>query len=230
MATAPGLHIPYVAGELKGNSKTISNLLLAQNTSNLGFVGSLRNTSAQATAALKLADLTVSGSITGIGNLGLAAGSSWLRGLNSVSTSGSVSGTDLYYYSAPEYDDRGENNNTEARNGYSQVGGVLGYAWGSSGTLLPLTVVQSSATVTGVNSVGGVAGRLIYAAVSSTTSTGAVTSVATADVTDPRRTGGVVGYLEQSVSYIQNSSHTDGLVKGYRWVGGLVGHTGSSGP
>jgi filamentous hemagglutinin family protein len=225
LSAAPGLHIPYVAGALVGNGKTISNLLLAQNSSNLGFVGHLRNTTAQADAALKLEDLTVAGSVTGVANLGLAAGSSWLRGLNNLSTSGAVSGTDLYYYSGPEFDDRGENNNTGGRSGYSNVGGVLGYGWGrstSSATNLTLNALSSSATVTGVNNVGGLAGRLEYGSVTASTTSGAVTSASTSNVV-AYRTGGLVGYLNKSNSLLRNSSHSVGLVKGVNYVGGLAG-------
>ena len=139
MAAAPGLHIPYVSGALRGNSKTISNLLLAQYSSNLGFVGALRSTTAQASAALKLDDLTVAGSITGVANLGLVAGSSWLRGLNNISTSGSISGTELYYYSGPDHDDRGENNNTGGGSTPPQVGGRRGSPRGNYWTIALFT-------------------------------------------------------------------------------------------
>ncbi|MDA9116452.1 hypothetical protein N9K66_07965, partial [Planktomarina temperata] len=207
-----GLHIPYVAAGLNFNGKSISGLDLNQMTSGLGFVGHFYS-AVDASAS----NLSVSGDVTGVSNLGLAAGGSWQRGLANVSTSGEVHGLDVLY-SEVSQDDKAEN-----RNGYSKVGGVLGYGWGSSGTVLKLQNVQSSANVSGVNAVGGLSGRLEHAGINGSATTGTVTSNATAQVATPGYTGGLVGYHDKSNSYIKASSHSTGLVQGYAYVGGLAG-------
>jgi len=222
LSSTPGLYVPYVAGELKGDGKTVSNLLLSQNTSNLGFIGHLRNNSTQAATGISLSNLTVNGAVTGVMNIGLVAGSDWQRNLSSVSSSGAATGTDLYYSDklAPNMDDRGENHN-----GWSNVGGILGYGWGrdtGSANNLLFNNVSSAAHVTGVNVVGGMAGNLHYATVNTTTTTGTVTSLEKSNIA-VYRTGGLVGQLIKTNSLLSNSNHAQGLVKGVAYVGGLVG-------
>jgi hypothetical protein len=225
MAATPGVFVPYVAGTLDTNNRiTINNLALRQYTSNQGFIGHLRNNTTQATANVAMNNLTVNGNITGTMNLGLVAGSDWQRNITNVTTTGSVTGQDTYYFMNPDHDDRGENNSGSG-NSWSNVGGVVGYAWGRNtnrASNLQLTGISSSATVTGVNAVGGLAGHVQFGSITNSNTTGAVTSVAQTSI-NVYRTGGLVGYLNSTNSEISNSNHTVGLVKGYNYVGGLAG-------
>jgi hypothetical protein len=225
MAATPGVFVPYVAGSLDTNNRiTINNLALRQYTSNQGFIGHLRNNTTQATANVAMNNLTVNGNITGTMNLGLVAGSDWQRNITNVTTTGSVTGQDTYYFMNPDHDDRGENNSGSG-NSWSNVGGVVGYAWGRNtnrASNLQFTGISSSATVTGVNAVGGLAGHVQFGSITNSNTTGAVTSVAQTSI-NVYRTGGLVGYLNSTNSEISNSNHTVGLVKGYNYVGGLAG-------
>ena len=213
LAADNGFYIPYVSGLLDTNGVSISNLMLDQLTSNLGFVGHYYSAS-----DTSISGLTLSGEITGMMNLGLAAGSTWQRGFNLVSGSGSVTGSNIAYANlATNEDERTQNNY-----GYSNVGGLLGYGWGSASTPLTVSNLASSAHVLGGNNVGGLAGYIEYGAMSGSSSTGTVESIAMSGYTI-YRTGGLVGWLNQNNSSVHSSSHSVGLVKGFNYVGGLVG-------
>ncbi|MDA9285602.1 filamentous hemagglutinin N-terminal domain-containing protein, partial [Pseudomonadales bacterium] len=213
LAADTGFYIPYVSGLLDTNGVSVSNLMLDQLTSNLGFVGHYYSAS-----DTNISGLTLSGEITGMMNLGLAAGSTWQRGFNLVSGSGSVTGSNIAYANLATNEDELSQNNY----GYSNVGGLLGYGWGSASTPLSLSNLASSAHVLGGNNVGGLAGYIEYGAMSGSSSTGTVESIAMSGYTI-YRTGGLVGWLNQRNSSLHSSSHSVGLVKGFNYVGGLVG-------
>ena len=106
--------------------------------------------------------------------------------------------------------------------GSEYVGGVVGNAYGSSGTIT-ITNCYNTGAVSGKTWVGGVVG---YAAVYSGTititncyNTGAVTSTATSNA----RVGGVVGYAGQKTT-ITNCYNTGAVTGAGSYVGGVVGY------
>lgn len=97
--------------------------------------------------------------------------------------------------------------------GNSEVGGVAGSVWGT-GTRI--TNCRSSATVSGISSVGGVAGTVAAGAViTDCSSSGTVSG-------DSEFVGGVVGGLWDAGSSV-TSCYSTGVVSGGQNFGGVVG-------
>jgi hypothetical protein len=148
---AAGLYIPYLGGDLQNTGGfTVSNLSLNQATSNLGFIGNLRGGSATGDLTSSIAGLQVNGSVAGVSNIGLAAGSTYQRALVGVSTAGTAGGININYNSVP-------NEHRQTYN-YSNVGGIVGYAYQSSASNDLAKNSTSSATVNGGRNVGGLVG------------------------------------------------------------------------
>jgi len=235
-----GVFVPYVSGLFNPNGKTITNLTLSQNTSNLAFIGYVNgrgDTSAQVLDNWTITNASVVGKL----NVGSAVGASYVRGITNITASGSVTGSDVGYTSDPSDNIYGSSTNT----GYSNAGGVVGFINAtSSGTNL-LNNVTSSVAVTGGTDVGGIAGRVNTGTLTNSTSSGAINGgsyvgglagrLYYGSVTDSSSTsavtgsgnyvGGLLGALENGNSSLKLSSHTDGLVKGVSYVGGLIGQS-----
>jgi len=233
-----GVFVPYVSGYLDATGKTITNLTLSQNTSNLGFIGYFNGR----TVTTALDRLTMSNaSVLGKLNIGTEVGTSYLRAITNANAAGSVTGSDITYTPDPGDTVSGSGSNA----GYSNVGGVVGLINASSSTTNALNLDTSSVTVSGGTHVGGIVGRLNTGTLTNSTSSGSVTgtnqvgglagrvylgavtgSSSTSAVTGTvNYTGGLVGYLESTSSSLNTSSHTTGLVKGVSYVGGLIGQS-----
>ena len=121
------------------------------------------------------------------------------------------------------------------------VGGLIGLSYYNHSETVTRTVIvvdnsYSIGNVKGVNYVGGLVGLdSIYQNANNTPSRLArliKRSYAQGDVEGNLYTGGVLGkinfgyfYLPNSFSYIESVSHTNGIVNGTSYVGGLVGYT-----
>lgn len=233
-----GLFVPYVSGYFDPNGKTINNLSLSQNTSNLGFIGYLNGrTTTQALNGLSMSSASVLGKL----NVGTQVGASYLRAITLATSSGSVTGADLAYQLDPGDAVYSSGSNSGAGN----AGGIVGVISASNITTNALDSATSSVTVSGGSHVGGLVGRLNTGTLTNSTASGAVSGVsfvgglvgrqyygsltgssATNAVTATGNyTGGLVGYLEHSASSLNTSAHTTGLVKGVSFVGGLIGQS-----
>ncbi|NDC75734.1 hypothetical protein EBZ70_10725, partial [bacterium] len=246
LASQAGLYVPYLAGNFNGNGFSVTGLALNQHTSNLGLFGAIRGSA--------VVGLNVSGSVTGLNNVAVAAGSLWQGRLSGTTASGTAQGRDITNYST----DCCYQNNSDAY-GYANVGGVVGFASAAGFSNLLIDSATSSVAVTGASNnagarasqiggligrvingsvqnastsgsvsgttnVGGLIGRLYYGNVSGSTTTGSVSGVGS-NALGSERTGGLVGWLEHGASTITTSSHTGGLVSGVFEVGGLVGRS-----
>ena len=233
-----GVFIPYVSSFFDPNGKSIINLSVSQNTSNLGFIGYLNGrTNTQALNSLTVSNASVLGKL----NVGSQVGASYLRAITNASASGTVTGGDLTYQLDPGDNISGSGNIA----GTGNAGGIVGFINATNNSTNAIHVATSSVTVTGGSHVGGVVGRLNTGTLTNSTSSGAVSGVSfvggvagrlylgaltggssTSAVTaSGNYVGGLLGFLENSSSNLNNTSHTVGLVKGVSYVGGLIGQS-----
>jgi hypothetical protein len=163
-----GVFVPYVSGYFDANGKTIINLALSQNTSNLGFIGYLNGrTVTQALNGLTMSNASVLGKL----NVGTEVGSSYLRAITNATAAGTVTGSDMTYQVDPGDNISGSGSNA----GYGNTGGVVGLINATSNTTNALNLITSSVVVTGGTHVGGIVGRLNTGTLTNSTSSGSVT-------------------------------------------------------
>jgi hypothetical protein len=165
-----GLFVPYVSGYFDPNGKTINNLSLSQNTSNLGFIGYLNGrTTTQALTGLTMSNASVLGKL----NVGTQVGASYLRAISLATSSGSVTGADLSY----QLDPGDAIYSSGSNSGNGNAGGIVGLINASSITTNALDSATSSVTVSGGSHVGGLVGRLNTGTLTNSTASGAVSGV-----------------------------------------------------
>ena len=104
-------------------------------------------------------------------------------------------------------------NEAEVTSQYSYVGGVAGTCKGMS----QLTGCENKGDVTGVTTVGGVAGYAIYASLTDCVNTGSVNG-------SGRDIGGICGYGAQ----LKDCSNSGAVTGTNKYVGGIVGGVGGS--
>jgi hypothetical protein len=209
------VNIPFV-GSFDGNGKTLSNLTINKPAVNyVGLFSYIEGGSVR--------DLTATGfSVTGSSNVGLIAGGGSTIVLTNLTAGGVVSGVTAVG-GAVGLLGGGYTTNTLANvitsgsvTGSSHnVGGLIGYSTGRG----DITSSSSSATVVGLDYVGGLVGYIPF-----TFNLALVNSFATGNVSGRDYIGGVVGETSSTIT----DSYASGNVSGRSYIGGIAGDTYSS--
>ena len=209
--TPIGVETAPFKGVFKGNNHTISGVFINRPTIDyVGFFGSISGATVRdvvfkatyitgknrvgAFVGYAYNNSTINNvTITVTGNSGVT-GASWVGGVAGRIESSTISNSSY----------TGKLNGTT-----TDVGGVAGYASAST-----ISGCNTQFTLSGVSSVGGVAGNLIGSTIQNTIATGNITASSS-------NVGGVVAY-GTGTSTITGSKHT-GDISGVLYVGGVVG-------
>ena len=233
LSTAPGLYIPYLAGDLDGLNHTVSNMDLDLPFANfLGMFGVVASGTVKDLNLLDdrvsgydfvggLAGMFYDGATSNLRSIGDVSGRDYVGGLAGYSSGDSVSG--LYAMGnvtasnltgglvGCHVGNLSDSHAIENVTGAKFVGGLIGYDLGKASDC------HSEGVVVGTENVGGLVGYNAGGTVSDCYSTAVVRGTSSV--------GGLVGLNYGTTS----RSYATGSVSGDDTVGGLVGHDYYSG-